>query len=265
MLTSVGTSATLEFSLCTAVSNIDVVICVHQMQPKPQNKTTCWPKSYHLYFVFISICKDKGCDPVQTPVSSAPGEITWRFFSPPRALLTNCRHAFLPHCSSCGYIQTVTSAVRSSNMCTRPVKPNHCVLEGFTMKRAFYNSPFADRNVHSPLVKRAGRIQMNVISVTAGFFYLFFLLVVFFVVLLWLCVGGAISCMPLWVYGRLSEPPHVSVRCRQVWTCTPSKEVSLTKPFGGGKCSRTHQSLLIHPFERSNLVWLVRFGSKWCQ
>lgn len=111
--------------------------------------------------------------------SSNPGVICSRrnhleIFFPPRALLTNCRHAFLPHCSSCGYIQTVTSAVRSSNMCTRPVKPNHCVLEGFTMKRAFYNSPFADRNVHSPLVKRAGRIQMNVISVTAGFFFFFF-------------------------------------------------------------------------------------------
>lgn len=52
---------------------------------------------------------------------------------------TNCRH---PHCSSCRYIQTVTSAVCSPNMCTRPVKPNHCVLGGFTMKRAFYNSLF---------------------------------------------------------------------------------------------------------------------------
>lgn len=101
-----------------------------------------------------------------------PGKSLGDFFSPP-ALLTNCRHAFLPHCSSCGYIQTVTSAVCSPNMCTRPVKPNHCVLEGFTMKRAFYNSSFADRNVHSPLVKRAGRIQTNVISVTAGFFFFF--------------------------------------------------------------------------------------------
>lgn len=88
-------------------------------------------------------------------------------FFPP-ALLTNCRHACLPHCSSCGYIQTLTSAVRSPNMCTRPVNPDHCVLEGFTMKRAFYNSPFADRSVHSPL---AGRIQTNVMCNCRHFFF----------------------------------------------------------------------------------------------
>lgn len=56
------------------------------------------------------------------------------------------------------------------------------------MKRAFYNSLSAVRNVLSPLVKGAARIQTNVLSVTPGLFVRSV-----FEVLLWLCVGGAIN------------------------------------------------------------------------
>lgn len=95
-----------------------------------------------------------------------------RRFLPSSALAcrTNCRHAWLPHWSSCGYIQTLTSAACSPNMCCCPVKPNHCVLgEGSAVKRALCNSAIPDRDVLSPLVKHTGRIQTNVLSVTSGF------------------------------------------------------------------------------------------------
>lgn len=73
------------------------------------------------------------CTPVQT-ICSEGNQI-----SPPTSALgnhTNCRHAWLPHCSSCGYIQTMTSAVCCPNMCPHPVKPNHCVLT-FIMKTLY--------------------------------------------------------------------------------------------------------------------------------
>lgn len=101
---------------------------------------------------------------------AAHKKISRRFFpSSALACRTNCRHAWLPHWSSCGYIQTLTSAAHSPNMCCCPVKPNHCVLvEGSAMKRALYNSAIPDKDVLSPL-PHTGRIQTNVLSVTSGF------------------------------------------------------------------------------------------------
>lgn len=52
----------------------------------------------------------------------------------------------LPHCSSWGYIQSLTSAARSPNMCTRPVKTKP-IVNFFTKKRAFYNSLLQTENV----------------------------------------------------------------------------------------------------------------------
>lgn len=104
------------------------------------------------------------------------------FFFPALQLMTNCRHASLPHCSSCSYIQSLTSAVLSPNMCARPVKPDHCVRGGFTMRDAFYNSAFCRQKRSLPLI--SGRLQTNVLGLTAVFLGVrrFFLYTAFVVV-----------------------------------------------------------------------------------
>lgn len=89
-------------------------------------------------------------------------------FSPPSFLITTPT-AWLPHCGSCSYIQNLTSAMCSTNMCTSPVKPNHWVRGCFTMRSPFYNSILQTKMCPPSSRQTLGRIQTKVLSVTAGF------------------------------------------------------------------------------------------------
>lgn len=118
---------------------------------------------------------------------------------------SNCRRAWLPHQSSCGYIQTLTSAPRSPNMCCYPVKktPSSRVVEGFCDERdTLWLSQAEKQTCFPPLVECSGRIRTVVVSLTAGLFYLKRP----FEVPLWQRVGGEIIQMPLQAVTRSHSP-----------------------------------------------------------
>lgn len=199
--------------------------------------TTAWCQRDVIYTVclFPSAKRRRGSNPVLTSVSSACKNISWRFF--PSSVLdnhTNWKHAWLPHCSSCRYIQALTSAVCSPNMCTRPGKPNHCGL--LQWEEHFITT--CCRQKCAPPSKTHWEDPDKCFKCNCRLFGLESCCCASLVV----CVGSSINYMPLWIYGRVFEPHHVSVRCRRVWTCTPLKESPIDKVL----CSRVQANWIIH-------------------
>lgn len=143
---------------------------------------------------------------------------------------TNCRHAWHPHCGSCSYIQTLTSAVCFPNMCTRPVKPKHCVLVVIQREKQFKTLLLLTMHREYPdkCLKCNYRHEA------------------WFVALLWCCPGRVINNMPLWVYRTLFEPRHFLVRCRRVWTCIPSRKGSVRRSIAVEQCCRPTEFEFAH-------------------
>lgn len=158
-----------KHSVWDILPNFDVAFCVQQMQLlmwKLISWRQIWPrltstwKTFCLRAVMETSCLFPSAHS-EDAIHSRPQCHLLARKSVGDFFPTNCRHAWHPHCGSCSYIQTLTSAVCFPNMCTHPVKPKHCVLVVIQWEKQFKTLLLLTGRFSPTWVKCTGSIQTN--------------------------------------------------------------------------------------------------------